>query len=231
MSVDMLALFLIVAWRPPPGGRHVFTPRRLVWPPAVSRFLVSTTRNEIVVVSGLPRSGTSMMMRMVTAGGIEAVEDGERQADADNPRGYFEFERVKKLKEDASWLEGARGKAVKIISFLLLDLPPSHPYKVLFMRRTLQEVLASQRQMLLRRGEPADRITDSQMAAVYEKHLKQVNEWMRHQPNLEVMDCPYAEIVADPRGYASQIDAFLGGGLDTEAMAAAVEGTLYRQRA
>lgn len=195
------------------------------------RTAVATTRNEIIVVSGLPRSGTSMMMRMVTAGGIEAVEDGERQADADNPRGYFEFEPVKKLKEDTTWLEGARGKAVKIISFLLLDLPPHYPYKVLFMRRTLQEVLASQRQMLVRRGEPTDRVTDSQMAAVYEKHLKQVNEWMRHQPSLEVMDCPYAEIVADPRGYANRIDAFLGGGLDTEAMAAAVERTLYRQRA
>ncbi len=106
----------------------------------------------ITIVSGLPRSGTSMMMSMLEAGGIGSVVDGIRKADDDNPKGYFEFERVKQLKKDSSWLVEATGKVVKVISQLLRDLPPSYQYKVIFVRRNINEILASQTQMLIRRG-------------------------------------------------------------------------------
>jgi hypothetical protein len=108
----------------------------------------------IVVVSGLPRSGTSMMMKMLEAGGIPVLTDYEREADEDNPKGYFEFERVKNLKDgDDAWLPQAKGKVVKVIAALLTDLPSSYEYEVIFMRRAMPEILASQRQMLIRRGE------------------------------------------------------------------------------
>ena len=109
----------------------------------------------IIVVSGLPRSGTSMMMRMLEAGGIEIMTDDQRAADVDHPRGYFELERVKELDKggDKSWLDGARGKAIKIISFLLRELPPDYHCKVIFMRRGIDEIIASQNKMLERRNE------------------------------------------------------------------------------
>ncbi|HNY87520.1 MAG TPA: hypothetical protein PKN23_13545, partial [Candidatus Hydrogenedentes bacterium] len=110
---------------------------------------------EIVVVSGLPRSGTSMMMRMLAAGGMPLFTDGVRAADSDNPLGYFEHEAVKRLREDASWVPGAAGKAVKVVSALLPALPEGFQYRVILMRRPLEEVLASQRRMFGRRGAPA----------------------------------------------------------------------------
>ena len=122
----------------------------------------------VIIVSGLPRSGTSMMMQMLEAGGIEILSDGERQADDDNPKGYYELEAVKKTKDDASWVETATGKAVKMISQLMLDLPLDREYRVIFMRRDLQEILASQAKMLARRGggKSAD-IDDGQMVKLF----------------------------------------------------------------
>src|SRR5262245_20267166 len=110
--------------------------------------------NEIIVVSGLPRSGTSLMMQMLDRGGIPAVTDRLRAADEDNPRGYYEFEAVKRTKQDASWLPAARGRAVKLVSSLLYDLPNSEAYRVLFMQRDMDEVLESQEKMLARLGRP-----------------------------------------------------------------------------
>src|SRR5436190_8775031 len=110
---------------------------------------------EIIVVSGLPRSGTSLMMQLLDAGGVEVVTDNLRSADADNPRGYYEFEKVKQVKRDASWLPGVRGKAVKMVSQLLLDLPPTERYRVVFMERDFEEMLDSQERMLRRLGRSA----------------------------------------------------------------------------
>ena len=110
---------------------------------------------EIIVVSGLPRSGTSLMMQMLAAGGVEVVTDHVRTADTDNPRGYYEFELVKKIKQDASWLPEARGKAVKMVSQLLYDLPAGEKYRIIFLERDLDEVLVSQEKMLERLGRTA----------------------------------------------------------------------------
>lgn len=184
----------------------------------------------VVVVSGLPRSGTSMMMRMLDAGGLEVVTDQIRRADEDNPKGYYEFERVKKITEDQAWLPDARGKVVKIISFLLLKAPAGFSYKVVFMCRALPEVLKSQQQMLIRRGDltPQD---DARMAQLYEKHLVQARAWLDGQANVDVLYIDHASVVGDPADAARRVNAFLNHTLDESAMADAVDPSLHRQRA
>ncbi len=185
----------------------------------------------VVIVSGLPRSGTSMMMKMLEAGGLELVIDGVRTADEDNPKGYYEFERVKQLdKGDVTWVADARGKAVKVISALLEYLPPEHEYKVLFMNRKMPEVLASQRKMLERRGEKSE-ISDEKLAELLRKHVKQVKLWLIQQPNFEMLDLDYNAMLLDPEPWAEKVNAFLGGGLDVRAMAEVVDPALYRNRA
>jgi hypothetical protein len=184
----------------------------------------------ITIVSGLPRSGTSMMMRMLAAGGMEALTDEIRQADEDNPKGYFELERVKQIKEDASWLPDARGKVVKMISALLVHLPRTQTYKIVFMRRKMEEILASQQEMLRRRGKRADPSEDAKMAALYEKHLKQTDAWMTAEPNVAFIYVDYNRMLTNPGEEAARVGAFLDNGLDTGAMAAAVDRALYRQQ-
>lgn len=185
----------------------------------------------ITVVSGLPRSGTSMMMKMLEAGGIPPLTDQLRTADSDNPKGYYEFERVKQLdKGDTAWIPEARGKAVKVISALLKHLPAEYNYRVVFVRRHMAEILASQRKMLINRGEDPDKMDDAQMAVLFERHLKQVEQWLAEQPNFSVLYIHYSDILAEPLAQIKQINQFLGGRLDTEAMAAAVDPNLYRNR-
>ncbi|HOU13403.1 MAG TPA: sulfotransferase [Anaerolineae bacterium] len=185
----------------------------------------------VIVVSGLPRSGTSMMMKMLEAGGLEVLTDHIRQPNADNPQGYYEFERVKKLPEgDTLWIKEAEGKVVKIISALLMHLPPDHTYKILFMRRSMDEILASQKQMLVRRGEDPDKSNDADMARLFEKHVREVHTWLDKQPNLTYLDVDYNAMLADPRPQLARILPFLGCNLDLEKMAATVNPSLYRQR-
>jgi hypothetical protein len=185
----------------------------------------------LVVVSGLPRSGTSMLMRMLDAGGIPPLTDKVRSADDDNPRGYYEFEPVKKLREgDFTWLPQAQGKAVKVISALLAYLPPTQTYKVLFIQRAIAEILASQRKMLIHRGEDPDKVSDAEMSQYFEKHLAQVTAWLAEQKNISTLYVDYNRMLKDPAPFVQQIDQFLGGGLDVEKMIAAVDPALYRQR-
>jgi len=143
-------------------------------------FKLKSKKNFITIVSGLPRSGTSMMMRMLEAGGMEIVMDGP---DEDNPRGYYEFEQVKKIKEDSSWLEDCKGKAVKMVSMLLYHLPEKYHYKIIFMQRDMQEMLTSQALMLKRLGKEDEGISDEVIAEKYEKHLKKIDIWLKIQPN------------------------------------------------
>jgi len=186
----------------------------------------------VIVVSGLPRSGTSLMMNMLRAGGVPIVTDELRTADDDNPRGYFELERVKQLaKGDAAWVQEANGHAVKVISALLEHLPATTTYRVLFMQRRLPEVLASQRKMLERRGEPTDTVPDEKMAALFEKHLEKIEGWLAQQPNFSVLYVPYHELAERPEGQLDRIVDFLGLPLDRDAMLAAVDPALYRNRA
>ncbi len=184
----------------------------------------------VTLVSGLPRSGTSMMMKMLEAGGLPVLADHQRTADEDNPEGYYEFERVKKIEHDQTWLEDARGKVVKMISALLKHLPPTYPYKVIFMRRKLDEVLASQRQMLVRRGKPTDTTNDARMAEFFTNHLRRVEAWMAEQPNLEVLYVSYNELMQDPQAHCARVAEFLRVPLDAARMASVASSELYRQR-
>lgn len=188
-----------------------------------------TPRAAIVIVSGLPRSGTSMMMRMLEAGGMPLLTDGVRAADEDNPRGYYEFECVKKLREDAAWLRDAPGKAVKVVSYFLDALPLEYEYRVILVRRAMAEVLASQRKMLERRGEP-DKSGDTRMAELFEKHLQHILSWIEKQRNIRTLFVEHREALEYPRETAARVNAFLGGHLDEDAMAGAIERRLHRQR-
>ena len=185
----------------------------------------------ITIVSGLPRSGTSMMMKVLEAGGLPPLTDNIRTADEDNPKGYYEFERVKQLpKGDVAWLPDAQGKVVKVIAALLPSLPGGYDYRVIFMQRAMPEVLASQRQMLIRRGEDPHKIPDHVMAQLFEKHLRQVDDWIKQQANVERLDVNYNEMLKDPQPFIDQIDAFLGNQLDKAKMATVVDPSLHRQR-
>ncbi len=184
----------------------------------------------ITVVSGLPRSGTSMMMKMLDAGGMEILSDELRKADEDNPKGYYEFEKIKELEKDASWMGQAAGKTVKIISALLEYLPGEFSYRIIFMRRKMEEILKSQNQMLIRRGEPADDVSDEEMGKLFNDHLQKVEAWLENQSNIEIKYIHYNEILNDPALYCKSINQFLGNTLDAEAMSNVVDKSLHRQR-
>lgn len=188
----------------------------------------SIEQDSIVIVSGLPRSGTSLMMQMLQSGGMEAVTDELRVADENNPRGYLEFEKVKKLKQDTSWLPTVRGKALKLISQLLMDLPGTETYRVLWMERDLDEVLASQAKMISRLGTQGPSSTSLKQA--FERHLAQVDVWLAKQPSIQTLRVAYANVISTPATEAERINAFLGGKLDAAAMCAAVDPALYRER-
>ena len=184
----------------------------------------------LTIVSGLPRSGTSLMMKMLEAGGLPVLVDNVREADLDNPKGYYEFEPVKALKADSSWVAGARGKAVKMVYLLLMDLPSHQEYRILFMRRNIEEVLASQRAMLDRMGKAAP-LEDAKMAALFRDQLAKFDAWVKGRPNFRVLDVSHHGLVTDAPPILAEVDRFLGGGLDVDAMARVVEPTLYRNRA
>ena len=185
----------------------------------------------IIVVSGLPRSGTSMAMKMLDAGGVAIVTDGVRTADESNPKGYYEFEPVKELDKngDLSWLPGARGKAVKIISFLLTYLPDTYDYKVVFMNRDIDEVLASQNKMIAARGE-ADATEDAKMRKAYRQHLEKVDRFLRTRACFATLRVSYKDVINNPAGEARRMNAFLGGKLNVERMATVADRELYRNR-
>jgi len=187
-------------------------------------------RDYVTVVSGIPRSGTSLMMRMLEAGGIPALTDGERPADAHNPHGYFEYSPVRRLAEDASWMAAARGKAVKIVYRLLVRLPPCVGYRIVFMERDLAEAYASQRDMLHAKGDAAASQDGGRLIRAFAAELRATKAWLATQPAMPVLAVPYAEVIREPLAWAREVARFLGGGLDEAAMAAAVDPLLYRHR-
>jgi predicted AlkP superfamily phosphohydrolase/phosphomutase/tetratricopeptide (TPR) repeat protein len=187
----------------------------------------------VVVVSGLPRSGTSMIMQMLAAGGQAVLTDGLREADTDNPLGYLEFEPVKQLHRDATWLNEAQGKAIKIVAPLLPHLPAGTPCHVIFIERQLDEVLSSQSQMLIRRGES---VSDSpgrrdRLKVEYGRSVRKIKELLRSRPKTRVLFLNHAEVLRDPEAAATSINGFLGGSLTTPAMVALVNPSLHRNRA
>lgn len=193
----------------------------------------SQSRKAVIIVSGLPRSGTSMMMLMLQSGGIPLLVDGVRSANESNPEGFFEFERVKRLtRGDVAWLDEARGRAVKIVSPLLDFVPDKYQCDIVFMLRDLNEVMASQRHMLGTDFSPADASDESEaiIRADYERHLYEVENRLQRRNNVRVHYVQHARVIQDPHGSALDIANFLGRRLDVTAMAAVVRLDLHRQR-
>lgn len=185
-------------------------------------------QNFVTVVTGLPRSGTSMLMQMLAAGGIEPFTDELRSADEDNPRGYFEYEPVKRLQKDASWMASARGKAVKVIAQLLPNLPQLN-YRLVFMDRDLDEVVSSQRKMLARNDKTGTKLSGDQLKSVYAKQLTAFGRLLRRSKT-PVLRVSHRKCIQDPASVAAELNRFLGGKLDCDAMVRAVDSRLYRQR-
>ena len=191
-----------------------------------------TERNYLTIVSGLPRSGTSLTMQMIAEGGVPPLIDLVRAADEDNPKGYYEFEAVKQTKKDASWVKDGVGKVVKMVHLLLMDLPlGGYEYRVVFTRRDLDEVCRSQNVMLERKGKRTDDIPQERLTTMYRMQIHKVQEYMRqHAEHFKFVETDYNEIVKDAIPQIEKISGFLDG-LDLEKMAAVVDPSLYRNRA
>jgi hypothetical protein len=169
------------------------------------------------------------MMQMLAAGGMRVLTDGARAADEDNPRGYFEFEPVKRTKQDGRWVTEAVGKAVKMVYLLVKDLPAHQEFRVILMQRDLGEVLASQRTMLERRGQAGSGLSDDRMAAIFGQQMRSIAAWLRGQPNFRVLEVQHRACLETPGKVARQVNEFLASGLDEAAMAGVVDPALYRR--
>jgi len=183
----------------------------------------------ITIVSGLPRSGTSMMMRMLEAGGMNVAIDNIRKADEDNPKGYYELEKVKEIKNDYSWLDNVQGKVVKMVSMLLYELPSNRTYNIIFMKRGIDEILSSQRTMLHRKGNRSD-INDKEMGKLFNSHLEEIENWLVGRKNIRILYINYNDVIKDPRKISQVISHFLNKALNIEKMVETVDGSLYRQK-
>lgn len=190
----------------------------------------NASKQPIIIVSGLPRSGTSMMMRMLAEGGLPILTDELRRPDDDNPNGYFELEVVRQLKEgNFAWLHDANGKVVKVISALLEYLPKEYQYKIIFMERDSHETLTSQKKMLDHRGQES-RLSDEEMEQEFHKHLAALRPWLVRQPNMDVLYVNYNALMAEPRPYCDRITEFLGLPLNRAQMLGVPDRQLYRNR-
>ena len=183
----------------------------------------------ITIVSGLPRSGTSMMMQILERGGLEAMTDNIRKADKDNPKGYYEFEKVKEIDKDTSWLFDCKNKVVKMVSMLLFDLPDTQKYRIVFMERNMDEILASQKKMLERLNKE-DEATDEEIRTGYIKHLTKVRNWLENKKNFQVLYVSYNNIIKEPDVHIKQLNKFFDKQLDEGEMLKVIDKSLYRQR-
>jgi len=184
----------------------------------------------IHIVAGLPRSGTSMMMRILHTGGMAVLTDDIRKADSDNPRGYYELEKVKQIKKDTSWLGEGEGKVFKMVSMLLLELPSDRRYKIIFMKRHLDEILASQARMLKNLNQDRNQPEDAEIRRLFEAHLDHIDGYLAGQDNMDVLYVSHREVIEGPRAQAERINQFLDLELDVDRMVDVVEPALYRNR-
>jgi len=189
-----------------------------------------STDRPIIIVSGLPRSGTSMMMKMLAEGGLQIVTDAIRNADDDNPNGYFELEIVKSLPEgNFTWLQNSGGKVIKVISSLLEYLPSEYSYKIIFMERELKEILTSQKKMLVNRNE-SSKLGDSEMELQFRNHLASVKAWLVRQVNIEILYVDFNSLISNPKPWCDRISDFIGVPVDINRMLYVPSEKLYRNR-
>ena len=184
-------------------------------------------KDQIVIVSGLPRSGTSLMMQMINKGGIEALTDDKRQADISNPKGYYEYEPVMALHKDNSWLHKAQNKSLKVVAPLLKFLGPKYRYKVIFMNRDLGEVVKSQQKMIGKNTESLP----VKLFQSYTKHLNQVEVWKEKTPNVELIYLDYKEVLTQTDQAIDKVAKFIGVEMNKEAMKRCIDTSLYRNKA
>ncbi|MEJ2252530.1 MAG: sulfotransferase domain-containing protein [Candidatus Lokiarchaeota archaeon] len=180
----------------------------------------------VVIVSGLPRSGTSMMMQILEAGGLEILADFKREADEDNPKGYYELEAVKKLDRDNSCLDNAAGKAVKVISHLLKHLPGCNKYKIVFMDRSMKEIIRSQQKMLGKNKDAYPKV----IAEAFKKEVKEIKRWIDNKDDIDMLSIHYTDVIKHPRKEIKKIKKFLGIDLNLEDMISVVDPDLYRNK-
>jgi len=196
------------------------------------RYARDVSRPYVIVVSGAPRSGTSLLMQMLEAGGIAPLCDDRRPPDAANPRGYYELDAVKRLPEDAGWLSRAPGRAVKVIHALVTRLPQGPAYRVLWLERDLLEVARSQSALLDRLGRPPDDgLSDPRVAEILGQQLRETAARLDARADVRRLPVRHAALLAQPAAEIARIDAFLDGGLDREAMASRIDPALHRSRA
>ena len=186
----------------------------------------------VVVVSGLPRSGTSMMMRMLEKGGLPILKDNSRSADENNPNGYYEYEPIKDLANstDKSWVAESRGKGVKVISELLKELPQEYFYQIIFMHRRLAEIITSQDKMLSGVQEHRPKSENTRVPVLFEEHLRTTRRWLMHRSNFEVLEVSYSRVLRDPLGQSQSVANFISRPLGIEAMASVVDSSLWHNR-
>ncbi len=189
---------------------------------------VPSCEESVTIVSGLPRSGTSMMMQMLTAGGIAPWKDEVRVDDDDNPKGYYEYEKVKSLARDNSWLNDAKGHVIKIVAPLLPSIPAGS-YRIVFMDRDMDEILRSQSKMLERSGKAGARLSTEQLSKVFQGHLLRAEDFVQ-SAGYPLLHVAHRNCVENPTEVASKLNDFFDGGLDEAAMTAMVDASLYRQR-
>lgn len=187
-------------------------------------------KNKIIIVSGLPRSGTSLMMQILQAAGIPLLTDNSRPADKNNPKGYFEFEPVKRIERDASWFAQAKGKAVKVISHLLMYLPPDFNYFVLFMNRDLDEIIASQNKMLFNLNKSLGRLPYDRLREKYAVHLNQIHHWLALQPNILFEDIYFPGLIRNPKNELTKVWCALKPDVPIERVLPVIQPDLYRTK-
>ena len=209
-------------------GEHLKKPEMVV---DLKSQIQEYIKGDVVVVSGLPRSGTSMMMQMMEKGGVEIFTDGLRKPDENNPKGYYEHELVKSLARNKSWLADAKGKCVKVISQLLFELPANYNYKIVFMERDLDEVVQSQHKMLVRDGKAKEDTMNIRVLNVFKQNLERVRTWAPKQANVQIHFVSHRNMVNNPQEELAKLNAFMGNTLNVEAMATVVDKSLHREKA
>lgn len=195
-----------------------------------SEFIKNNIKGTITIVSGMPRSGTSMMMQMLAAGGLDILTDNIRENDENNPKGYLEYQKVKKLASDNSWISEGQNKVVKIIAQLLQHLPATYQYKVIFMEREMEEIIKSQQIMLGKKSDVDRKIYPAELADTFKKQLEKTRSWIKTHPQFEVMYVSYTDVINNPTEVAENLSEFLDTDLNIQDMAKAVDPLLYRNK-
>ena len=206
---------------------YLGTPEKAIYH---ENFIKNNIKGTITIVSGLPRSGTSMMMQMLNAGGLEVLTDNVRQNDDNNPKGYLEFEKVKRLHLDNSWLQEADGKLVKVVAPLVMSLSNDYNYKIVFMLRDMDEMIRSQQKMLGKLDDGSKSSYPVALIEAFKKQLEKADIWLKSMPNVSFIYVNYTDVINSPEEQIENLNSFFDNELDTDKMLSQVDSSLYRNK-